>query len=97
MLELGVGAQLLRAAEWVLLALFIAALAAAIYFPRTLRRKALWTTGLLLVVLVPYAPLVYRTIEFRYQQAEARELFAERCRTAGVSIHRRVHGVAGAA
>jgi len=92
-LELGGGAQLLRLAGAVVVALFIAGIVAALLVPRTGKRKAVW----LAVLVVPVAAAVVSDgIESwqssrRRQQAE--EAFQEHCKTAGVRIYRKVQDV----
>ncbi|MEJ8837149.1 hypothetical protein [Ramlibacter sp. AN1133] len=92
-LELGGGAQLLRLFGWVLWALIAAGLVAALVFPRTRPRKALWA----LLVLSPVLAMVltgwHTRSEFQDRQAEAQRLFDEHCKTAGVRIFRTVANV----
>jgi hypothetical protein len=94
-LELGGGAQLLRLAGAVVVALFIAGIVAALLVPRTGKRKAVW----LAVLVVPVAAAVVSDgIESwqssrRRQQAE--EAFQEHCKTAGVRIYKKVQDVDG--
>jgi hypothetical protein len=94
-LELGGGAQLLRLAGAVVVALFIAGIVAALLVPRTGKRKAVW----LAVLVVPVtAAVVSDGIESwqssrRRQQAE--EAFQEHCKTAGVRIYKKVPDVDG--
>ncbi|MEJ8837147.1 DUF5336 domain-containing protein [Ramlibacter sp. AN1133] len=92
-LELGGGAQLLRLFGWVLWALIAAGLVAALVFPPTRPRKALWA----LLVLSPVLAMVltgwHTRSEFQDRQAEAQRLFDEHCKTAGVRIFRTVANV----
>lgn len=94
-LELGGGAQILRALGWIFWTAFAIALIAALWLPRRPLHKAL---AAMLVV----SPLVYWTVrgtsaasKFQQRQAEAERRFQEHCNTAGVRIYKTVSDVEG--
>ena len=94
-LELGGGAQILRALGWIFWAAFAIALVAALWIPRRPLHKVL---AAMLVV----SPLVFWTArgtsaasKFQQRQAEAERRFQEHCKTAGVRIYKTVSDVEG--
>lgn len=99
MLELGAGADILRAIGWLYLCLIAVLVGVALWFPQRWWQKAI---GVLVVLLVFMGPAYLRNRE-RSQQvdvqkaryAAAKTLFDERCKTAGEKIYRTVDGIEG--
>lgn len=92
MLELGVGADILRGIGWLYIGLLVVLVIAALWFPERWWQKLL---GVIVVLLVFTGPAYLRNRErgqlvderkARYKAAKV--LFDERCKTAGEEIHR---------
>ena len=99
MLELGAGADILRALGWLYLGLMALLIAAALWFPERWWQKVI---GALVVLMVFTGPAYLRSREraqlvdehkVRYEKARA--VFDERCKTAGEKIYKTVDGVDG--
>lgn len=95
MLELGVGADIVRGVGFVIWGVFAAALIAALAVPKGWKAKSLWTALVLAIFIGPAIPSLVREIEHRQRYAKAKALFDERCRTAGEKIYRTVEDVDG--
>lgn len=99
MLELGAGADILRALGWLYLGLMALLIAVALWLPKRWWLKAI---GVIAVLLVFVGPAYMRSHEraqlvdehkARYEAAKA--VFDERCKTAGAKIYRTVDDVEG--
>lgn len=97
MLELGAGADILRAVSSLYLVLIVVLVVLALWLPKRGWQKAL---GVVAVLLVTVGPAIKRNQEemqqvderkVRYEKAKA--LFDGRCKTAGEKIYRTVDGV----
>src|SRR4051794_36301257 len=95
MLELGVGADLWRLFKWGAIAAYCLVLALALILPRTPRLKLLWAGLVLLPLLVVVVLSSDRALKNRGRYEEAKKLFDEHCKTAGVRINRTVADVEG--
>jgi hypothetical protein len=94
-LELGGGAQLLRLGGAVLAAMLVAGVVAALLIPRTDRRKAIWMAVLVVPVLIPVVVDQIELMEIRHLRVEAKRLFDEHCKSAGIRIYKTVTDVDG--
>ncbi|WP_265302723.1 hypothetical protein [Verminephrobacter eiseniae] len=99
MLELGAGADILRAIGWLYIGFAAALLWACLWFPRRWWQKIVWAVAVLLVFLLP---MYWRQAEksrivdarkARYEKGKA--LFDERCKTAGEKVYKTVEDVEG--
>lgn len=95
MLELGVGADLLRGVGWIIWGLFGLALLAALIKPETLAAKAVCSLMVIALFVLPMIPGAYENYVFKQRYAEAKALFDERCKTAGEKIYKKVVEVEG--
>lgn len=95
MLELGVGADLLRGIGWVLWFLIAAALLLAFTQPKSKTGKAIAVVLVLTVVIGPMVPGAIRSHEFKKRKAVAQAMISERCKKAGEFIHQTVEDVEG--
>lgn len=94
-LELGVGAEVLRGVGWLFLVGFVLALLVALLRPTTLQAKAFWALLVVAIFIGPATPSVLRDLRHKQRYAKAKALFEERCRTAGEKIYRTVDKVDG--
>ncbi len=95
MLELGIGADLLRGLGWVFWGLY--AFALLIVLSRT-KGVLGWLAGFGVVTAIFFGPMVPGVISKHEQDkryAKAKALFDERCKTAGEKIYKTVEGVEG--
>lgn len=99
MLELGAGADILRSLGWLYIGLIVVLVVAALRLPKRWWQKLI---GVIAVLLVFIGPAYMRNRErsqivdegkVRYQVAK--ELFDERCKTAGEKIYKIVENVEG--
>lgn len=95
MLELGVGADLLRGIGWVLWWLIAAALVLAFTLPKSKKGKAIAVVLVLTVVFGPMVPGAIRSNEFKKRKAVAKAMILERCKQSGEFIHQTVEDVEG--
>ncbi|MCW5655752.1 hypothetical protein [Hydrogenophaga sp.] len=95
MLELGVGADIVRGIGWLFIGLMVAAIAAALWIPKSRLGKAIATVGVLGGIGAIYVPSFVQQYEYKQRYAKAKALFDERCKTAGEKIYRTVEGVEG--
>ncbi len=95
MLELGVGADLVRGVGAILWGLLAIALLVALIKPKSIKVKALCTLMVLGIFFGPMVPGALRAHEHQQRYAKAKALFDERCKTAGEKIYRTVEGVDG--
>jgi hypothetical protein len=95
MLELGIGADLVRGVGWVLWGLLALALLIALRTPRTPGRKAFWVLVVLGVFIAPFAPGMWAQYQYKQRYAKAKAVFDEVCKTAGDKIYKTVEGVEG--
>lgn len=95
MLELGIGASLVRGIGWIYAGLFFLALFFAIKKPKTKFRKVSACLIVLAIFWCPVFPEIYRGHLFRVKQEKATALFKERCKTAGERIYHVVNDVSG--
>ena len=93
---------LLAAVGWTYIVVCLAAIALALWLPKTKRSKAV--SGAIVLALASILPIqgfqAYRvektvTDDYKVRLAKAQALFDERCKTAGEKIYRTVGGVAG--
>ena len=99
MLELGVGADILRALGWLYLGLMALLIGVALWFPQRWWQKVI---GTLVVLMIFAGPAYLRSREraqladehkARYEKAKA--IFDERCKTAREKIYKTVDEVEG--
>jgi hypothetical protein len=95
MLELGVGADIVRGIGAILWGVLAIALLVALLTPKTILGKALSTLLVLAVFFGPMIPGAVRTHEHKQRYEKAKALFDERCKTAGEKIYRTVDNVEG--
>ena len=95
MLELGIGADLVRGIGLVLWGLLAVALLVALFKPKTITGKALSSLLVLGIFFGPMVPGAMRANEHKKRYTKAQALFDERCKTAGEKIYRTVEGVEG--
>jgi hypothetical protein len=95
MIELGIGADILRGVGWALRLAFLAAIVAALWGGKTWKHKLFYVALVLLVFVGPSLPGIYKQYEYKQRFAEAKALFDERCKTAGERIDRTSGGVEG--
>ncbi len=95
MLELGIGADIVRGIGTALLAAFGLAILAAVALPKTGKAKAGWTLLVAALFIGPAIPGMYRTVDNKLRLSKATKLFDERCKTAGERIYKTVEGVKG--
>lgn len=95
MLELGIGADLVRRIGWVFWGLIGIGLWLAISKPKTRVGKAMSAALVLAVPVALIGPSVYRNYQYQKRYAVAKALFDERCKTAGEKIYRIADNVAG--
>lgn len=93
MLELGVGADILRGIGLVFWGVIGLALWLAATKPKSLLGKVVAVLVVLGVLIGPLVPGAIEQHKFKQRQAAARAVFDERCKTAGEVIHRRIEGV----
>lgn len=97
MLELGVGADIVRGVGFVIWGVFAAALITALAVPKGWKAKCLWTALALAIFFGPAIPSLVREIEHKQRYAKAKALFDERCRTAGDKVNFAAQDVRGIA
>lgn len=95
MLELGVGADLLRGVCWIVWGLIALGLWLAVSKPKTVAGKVLCAALVLAIPAMVLGPTAYRNYEYRKRLEVAKAHFDERCKTAGVKIYKTVEGVEG--
>lgn len=95
MLELGVGADLVRGVGWVLWGLIALGLWLAWSKPKTIVGKVICVVLVLVIPTAILGPTAYRNHEYRKRYEVAKALFEERCKTAGEKIYKSVEGVEG--
>ena len=95
MLELGIGADLVRGIGLVLWGLLAVALLVALFKPKTITGKVLCSLLVLCIFFGPMVPGAIAAHEYRQKYEKAKALFDERCKTAGEKIYRTVEGVEG--
>jgi hypothetical protein len=93
MLELGVGADIVRGIGGILWGLLVIALLVALFKPKSLKAKALASLLVLGIFFGPMVPGALRAHEYQQRYAKAKALFDERCKTAGEKIYRTVDKV----
>ncbi len=77
------------------LLLTLVAVCTAMWKGKTRSRKLTYAGVVLALFVVPIAPEIYRSIEYRGRLAKASALFEERCKTAGETIYKSVDEVEG--
>jgi hypothetical protein len=95
MLELGIGADIVRSIGWIFRLLFIAAIACAIWSGNNWKRKLLYAVLVVLVFSAPLWPGIGEQIRYKRKYEAAKALFNERCKTAGERIYRTAENVEG--
>ena len=95
MLELGIGADLVRGISWIVRILFLILIGIALWYGRTLQRKAIYITLIIGVFFGPLLPGVYQTWKYKKRYEKAKALFDERCKSAGEKIYKTVEDVEG--
>src|SRR6218665_1821888 len=99
MLELGAGADILRAIGWLYIGFAAALLWACLWFPRRWWQKIVWAGVVLLGFLLPMywsQAEKSRIVDARNARDEkGRALFDERCKPAGESVYQSVDAVEG--
>ena len=95
MLELGVGADIVRGVGAILWGILALALLVALVKPKSIKAKALSCLLVLGIFFGPMVPGAMRAHEYKQRYAKAKALFDERCKTAGEKIYRTVEGVEG--
>ena len=95
MLELGIGADLVRGIGLVLWGLLAAALLVALFKPKTITGKVLSSLLVLGIFFGPMVPGAIAAHEYRQKYEKAKALFDERCKTAGEKIYKTVENVEG--
>ncbi len=95
MLELGIGADIVRGIGVVIWVVFAGLMYLAIRKPKTKWRKIGWAAVVLLVFFGPMLPGAYRQYEHKQRYEKAKALFDERCKTAGGKIYRTADAVEG--
>jgi hypothetical protein len=93
MLELGVGADLVRGVGTLLWIIFGIALLIALLKPKTIKGKAISILIVLGIFFGPMIPGAIRAHEHKARYDKAKALFDERCKTAGLKIYKTVQGV----
>ena len=93
MLELGVGADIVRGIGWILWGIFAVGIYFAITKPTTATGKGLAVLSVLAIFFGPMLPGAMRAYEHQQRYEKAKALFDERCKTAGEKIYRTVDGV----
>lgn len=99
MLELGAGADILRALGWLYVGLMALLILAVLWFPRHWWQK---TIGMVAVLLIFVGPAWIKSQQrshlvdqYKAKYEMAQKLFAERCKSAGEKIYRKVEDVEG--
>lgn len=95
MLELGVGADIVRGVGFMVVGLFAAALVAALTLPKPWKAKTAWAVLVLAIFIGPAIPSIVRGIEHKQRYAKAKALFDERCKSAGERIFKTAAGIDG--
>ena len=95
MLELGVGADIIRGVGLILWGILAVALLVALIKPKSIKTKALSSLLVVGIFFGPMVPGAMRANEHRQKYEKAVALFDERCKTAGEKIYRTVEGVQG--
>ena len=95
MLELGIGADLLRGIGLVLWGILALALLVALFKPKTITGKVLSSLLVLGIFFGPMVPGAIAAHEYRQKYEKAKALFDERCKTAGEKIYKTVENVNG--
>lgn len=93
MLELGIGADVLRGAGWIVRILFLVAIAYALWSGKNWKRKLLNVALVLLVFSAPLWPGIGEQIRYKRKYEIAKALFDERCKTAGEKVYGTVDDV----
>lgn len=94
MLELGIGADLVRGVGWIVWILLFSALWWALRRD-TKRLKVFWTVIVMLVFFGPLLPRAYHNWKYEQRFARAKAVFDERCKTSGAKIYKTVQDVDG--
>ena len=95
MLELGIGADIVRGIGLLIWLAFFACLAFALWIGKNRRNKVMGAVLVTLLFIAPAAPGIYRAAVYKHNYAKAKVLFDERCKVAGEKVTRRVDGVDG--
>ncbi|MDO5693315.1 MAG: hypothetical protein Q4G70_12725 [Pseudomonadota bacterium] len=95
MLELGIGAELVRGAGWVIRLLFLAALGYALWRGKNWKQRMAYALLVIGVFLGPLLPSAYQAWQYKQRYAKAKAIFDERCKNAGEIIYRTVDDVEG--
>lgn len=99
MLELGVGADLLRAAGWLYVCVALAALTLAVWLPPTLWTKSLGAIAVIgvfgVIPVSTYLEAKAKSDAFKARYEVAAAKFKKLCETAGDKIYRTVENVEG--
>ncbi|WP_143694898.1 hypothetical protein [Variovorax sp. JS1663] len=95
MLELGIGADILRGVGWIVRLLFLAAIAYALWNGKNWKRRLLNVALVVLVFSTPLWPGIGDRIRYERKYKAAKALFDERCKTAGERINKTVESVDG--
>jgi len=95
MLELGIGAVIVRGLGWVLWVGLFGAILMAIRIGKTWKQRFSLAGLVLAAVITSLLPKIYRDWEQKKRYEAAKAVFDERCKTAGAKIYRTVNGVEG--
>ncbi|WP_143694861.1 hypothetical protein [Variovorax sp. JS1663] len=95
MLELGIGADILRGVGWIVRLLFLAAIVYALWSGGNWKRKLLKVTLVVLLFSTPLWPGIGERIRYERKYKVAKVIFDQRCKTAGERIYKRVDNVEG--
>jgi hypothetical protein len=95
MLELGVGADIVRGIGWIFIALFSAALWFAYKRPKTRKVKVICVLGVLTLFFGPMVPGAIKQYERDQERAKAKAVFDEVCKDSGQKIYKTVDDVEG--
>jgi hypothetical protein len=95
MLELGVGADIVRGIGWIFIALFSAALWFAYKRPKARKMKVICVLGVLTLFFGTMVPGAIKQYERDQERAKAKAVFDEVCKDSGQKIFRTVNDVEG--
>lgn len=95
MIELGIGADIVRGVVLIYWLVCLGFAALALWLGTSGPRKVVYALLVVLLFVAPGLPNLYRSLDYRHKYAKAKALFDERCKTAGEKVYRTVEGVDG--
>ena len=95
MIELGIGADIVRGVVLIYWLVCLGFAALALWLGTSGPRKVVYALLVVLLFVAPGLPNLYRNLDYRHKYAKAKTLFDERCKAADATIYRTVENVEG--